>query len=387
MNSASIVPDSRQPFDLSQLAANGLKRGYTTGTCATAAVKAALLLLLCNENPDEVHVSLPDGTHFITVPIDSLKMDGDSVAVASVIKNGGDDPDQTHGARIFARAYKNPTGQIVFKHGQGVGLVTQPGMQIAVGEPAINPTPRKMMLHAVREVLAESDGPYTEGFDLEIGCENGEEIAKRTFNPRLGIQGGISILGTSGIVEPKSMAAFQASIEIYIRVALGDDPAQIVIAPGNLGQRFARAALQLPLKSVVQMSNFIGFALECIERTLAENHHTLPRLWVVGHPGKLAKILDDTWDTHSHRSQSAISALHAIAEEFGIPNTRLQAIEKTNTVEGIIQLLTGTDLAPRFWQLIEKKIAAAVTTKLTRVTEVRVKLFQMDGTPLGDEAI
>jgi cobalt-precorrin-5B (C1)-methyltransferase len=383
MNQTPTVPVSRQAFDLGQLAENGLKRGYTTGTCATAAVKAALLHLLCKESPPEVNVSLPDGVHFITVPIESVTCDGTHSAVASVIKNGGDDPDQTHGARIHARVTRNSCGQIVFKRGNGVGIVTQPGMQIPVGEPAINPTPRRMMMNAVREILDEGDGLHDEGFDLEIGCEGGEEIAKRTFNPRLGIQGGISILGTSGIVEPKSMAAFQASIEIYIRVALGDNPEEIVIAPGNLGQRFARTSLQLPLKRVVQMSNFIGFALECIERLLTENKHTLPKLWVIGHPGKIAKVLDDIWDTHSHRSHSAIQPVHRLAKEFGMPAGLLKRIETANTVEGVIELLAPEQIAPQFWQVVEQEIATAVSNKLKSVNQVVVKLFQMDGTPLG----
>src|SRR5205823_9649156 len=121
------------------------------------------------------------------------------------------------------------------------------------------PAPREMMRRAAREVLDEAGLHDADaGFDLEIGCENGEEIARRTFNPRLGVVGGISILGTTGIVEPKSMASFKASIEVYVRVALGDRPGEIVVAPGNLGQKFARASLGLPLKHVVQMSNFIG---------------------------------------------------------------------------------------------------------------------------------
>ena len=183
MTMAAELPVPRQQFDLSQLAENGLRRGYTTGTCATAAVKAALLQLLCNETPTEVPVTLPDETQFITVPIESVNLHGPDAAVASVIKNGGDDPDQTHRARITVKVSRNSVGHVVFKRGEGVGLVTQPGMQIPVGEPAINPTPRKMMINAIREVLRESDATANEGFDLEIGCEMGKRSLSAHSTP------------------------------------------------------------------------------------------------------------------------------------------------------------------------------------------------------------
>jgi len=372
-------------FDLQKLADNGLRRGYTTGTCATAAVKAALLKLVCNETPLEVNVMLPDSPQYLTVPIDRISEEADGSIRAEVIKDGGDDPDQTHRARIFARVRRNENGQVVFQRGEGVGVVTQPGLQLKVGEPAINPVPRKMMIHAVREVLDEGDGTIGLGFDLQIGCENGEEIAKRTFNPRLGIDGGISILGTTGIVEPKSTAAFEASIEVYVRVALGDNPSEMVVAPGNLGQRFARSFLQLPLKRVVQTANFIGFALRCVDRTLEENGHRLPRLWVVGHPGKIAKILDDVYDTHSAQSRSAISSVCRVAEEYGIPRTLMESMARSRTVEGQIEILKAEAFSAEFWSLVEKRIADQISSLLKRIEIVSVRLFQMDGKPLGGQ--
>jgi cobalt-precorrin-5B (C1)-methyltransferase len=372
-------------FDLRELAENGLKRGYTTGTCATAAVKAALLNLICNETPQEVKVTLPDGVHYLTVPIDRILKESDGSVRADTIKDAGDDPDQTHRARVFARVKRNESGQIVFQRGEGVGVVTQPGLQLKVGEPAINPVPRKMMSMAVQEVLGEGDREVGLGFDLQIGCENGEQIAKRTFNPRLGIHGGISILGTTGIVEPKSIAAFTASIEVYVRVALGNNPHEIVLAPGNLGQRFARSFLQLPLKQVVQMANFIGFTLECVDRTLEETGHRLPRLWVVGHPGKLAKVLDDVWDTHSRQGRSAAGAVCRVADLYGISGGLRKAMAQSTTVEGQIELLRCETFSQRFWALVEQRIAVRIANLLRHVDLVSVRLFQMDGIPLGGE--
>jgi cobalt-precorrin-5B (C1)-methyltransferase len=372
-------------FDLGVLTEAGLRRGYTTGSCATAAVKAALLALLCNECPEEVDVSLPDGLHFLRLTIAQVRREAGDTAYAEVIKDAGDDPDQTHRARIFARVRRNNGGTIVFQRGEGVGLVTQPGLQVGIGEPAINPVPRRMMINAIQEVLNESDRVADAGFDLQIGCHNGEQIAKRTFNPRLGIVDGISILGTTGIVEPKSMAAFQASIQVYIRVALGDSPDAIVLAPGNLGQRFARSSLAIPTKRVVQMSNFIGLALQYLEQTLEENRQRLPLLWLVGHPGKLAKILGGDWDTHSARSLSAVRSVTGLAHDWGVAPPALQVLSRCRSIEEAIELLPAETLSPAFWNLVERRIAGAVAQRVPGVERVEVRLFRMDGGALGGQ--
>jgi cobalt-precorrin-5B (C1)-methyltransferase len=376
--SGSAPGSDRLCFPLEERAANGLRRGYTTGTCATAAVKSALLHLLCRENPATVNVSLADGQYFLPVPIDCMNEVAPGVVRVDVIKEAGDDPDQTHRARIWAEVCRNETGKVRFLRGEGVGLVTQKGLQVPIGEPAINPEPRRMMARAVQEVLAEAD-LTTGGFDLKIGCEKGAEIARRTFNPRLGIEGGISILGTSGIVEPKSLASFKASIEIYIRVALAENPEQMVLAPGNLGQRFSRTFLQLPLKQVVQMSNFVGFALDSVEQTLVTNGYRLPLLWVVGHPGKLAKILDDVWDTHSQLGNSAVAALAGRARQFDFPESVKEAIAGASSAESVQELLLEQPNRKSFWESIERSIAERIRGHLKSVTEVKVRLFQMNG--------
>lgn len=366
------------PFDLSKPAENGLRKGFTTGTSATAATKAALTLLLSGSLPREVNVSLPDGLHYLCIPISPVPQ-SQGWACASVIKDGGDDPDQTHKARIISRVRRNKVGSIVFMRGKGVGVVTQPGLRIAIGEPAINAVPRAMIKQAVSEVLdCEIDNV---GLDVEIGCENGEEIARRTFNPRLGILDGISILGTTGIVEPKSLASFMASIEVYVRVALGDRPSQIVFSPGNLGQRFARGALHLPAKEIVQISNFVGFALDCVSGTLEEEGFHLKVLWVVGHPGKLAKLLLGEWDTHSNRKVNAVDALIQTARTHS-PEL-LPLLQNTPSTEAVIEKLHKHPSAPDFWNVIAHEIAQVVLGRTRRIAQVRVRLFSMDGTPLG----
>ena len=345
----------RSPFDLAAPAENGLRRGFTTGTCATAATKAALMLLQTGSLPDLVQVSLPDGVHYLTIPVTPMEQ-FEGWSSAAVIKDAGDDPDQTHRARIIARVRRNTSGQIKFLKGEGVGVVTQPGLRIPIGAPDA-------------------------GLDVEIGCEHGEVIALRTFNPRLGILGGISILGTTGVVEPKSLASFKASIEVYIRVALADKPSQIVLSPGNLGQRFARASLDLPLKQIVQMSNFVGFALDSVCDTLREAEATLPLLWVVGHPGKLAKLIDEAWDTHSHRSACAVSALTRIAMSKH-PSIVPELLD-ANSCEVVIERLAQYPCAPAFWISVEDAIANVLVARLDRVDAVCVRLFSMDGASLG----
>lgn len=371
------------PFPIQELASNGLKRGLTTGTCATAAVKAALLKLLYHETCSEIKVTLPDEVHFVTVPVTSLRLEKNH-AIACVVKDAGDDPDQTHKATITARVSRNDSGKIRFIKGEGVGLVTQPGLLIPVGEPAINPVPRQMMIQAVREVIEESE-TKDEGFDLEIGCENGEEIARRTFNPRLGVIGGISILGTTGIVEPKSLASFKASIEVYIRVALSDTPEEIVLAPGNLGQRFARTILEIPLKRIVQMSNFIGFSIDYLCERLKSENQILPLLWIVGHPGKLAKLLDGVWDTHSSKSSNAVGAILRIAEKYKYPSATLSKVKHSTTVEGVIEILKVQPESKPFWSEVEEEIEKIIWPKLQNVSKLKVRLFEMSGEPLNGE--
>jgi len=367
-------------FDLSVLAPNGLRRGRTTGSCATAAVKAALYLLLHGERRTQIQITLPDDTHYLTVPIqDSRRLD-DQTTRAEVLKDGGDDPDNTHGATIFAEVRRNNEGQIRFFAGSGVGTATQPGLRVAVGEPAINPTPRNMMLQAVAEVSANKD----QGFDLTIGCINGEAIARKTFNPRLGIVGGISILGTSGIVEPLSLASWIASIEVYVRVALGNDAISIALLPGKIGRVYAKSVLGLPEQRSVQIANFLGDALAFVQQVLAEEQRDLDVLWLLGHPGKLAKVLDGVWDTHSSKSDMAMSVVARIAAERGFDSRLVQELAQANTVEAAMERLKNEPGAQALWTDIEQRIAALVQTRVPAVKKVAVRLFNLQGESLGE---
>ncbi|MHA6848372.1 cobalt-precorrin-5B (C(1))-methyltransferase CbiD [Ralstonia syzygii] len=375
-----MQPPARRPFDLAALAPNGLRRGRTTGTCATAAVKAALLRLVRGETVDAVEVSLPDPDYYLEVPIARVMPLAGGAVRADVLKFAGDDPDNTDGATIFAEVSVNHAGEVRFVAAQGVGTVTQPGLRVPPGEPAINPVPRQMMRMAVDEVLAGGANP---GFDLAIGCVDGERIARRTFNPMLGIVGGISILGTSGIVEPMSLAAWMASIEVYVRVALGDAPEAIAFTPGKIGRAYAAHTLALSKKQVVQIANFVGASLDYAQTALEEDRHRLGTLWVLGHPGKLAKVLDSVWDTHSSKSGMAMGSVAAVAAELGFAAVLVEQIKTANTVENVIQILQHQPGAQAFWREIEQRIAALMQPKVPRADRVAVRLFAMDGTPLG----
>ncbi|QRX84860.1 cobalt-precorrin-5B (C(1))-methyltransferase CbiD [Glaciimonas sp. PAMC28666] len=377
----------RAELDLCVLAPNGLRRGRTTGSCATAAVTAALRLLLRGEEVQEVEVLLPDGKHFLMVPIIRvfwLKSAQQITVRAEVLKDGGDDPDSTHGATIFAEVRKNAIGEVRFFAGEGVGTATQPGLRVAVGEPAINPVPRTMMRQAV--ALQLRGFATTAGFDLTIGCENGLEIARKTFNPRLGIIGGISILGTSGIVEPMSMASWIASIEVYVRVALAGDADSVAFLPGKIGREFAKDVLGLPEKRAVQIANFLGDSLDFTQTALEEEGRRLAVLWLAGHPGKLAKVLDGVWDTHSSKSNMAMGVVARVAAERGYPAALVAELAHANTVEAAMERLkaaSNSGDAQALWIDIEQRIAACAQARVPAVDRVEVRLFDLHGNALG----
>ncbi|MDR3614502.1 MAG: cobalt-precorrin-5B (C(1))-methyltransferase CbiD [Candidatus Obscuribacterales bacterium] len=369
--------------DLNIFAENGLKRGFTTGSCATAGLKAALTLLQDDLVLSQVAVTLPDGEHFLSIPVQSVEKISSTSARATVIKNAGDDPDCTDGATITVEVTENSSGQIVFKAGDGVGMVTEPGIRVPVGEPAINPGPRQMMTMAVQEVFADDRHP---GCDITVGCVNGLALAKKTFNPRLGITGGISILGTTGVVEPMSLAAYMAAIEVYIRVSAADNTGAIAFLPGNIGLKYCHDKLGLPRKQIVNISNFLGFSLETLDAILSETPATerVKTLYLLGHPGKIAKVLGDQYDLHSSRSSMAMGALARFWQRFDLRASLLKAIENANTVEAIVELLGQEPSGKRLWHSVEIELARLVKERLSSIQSVEVRLFNMRGQALSD---
>lgn len=264
-----------------------LRCGFTTGSAATLAAKAAASLLLLHKRLDQVSLLTPGG---MELKVDTLDLDDyEEGARCGIRKDAGDDIDATHGALIYATVKKIPEG-LRFVAGQGVGVVTKPGLDQPVGEAAINRVPRKMIRDVLEEIALEAS--YLGGFEVTISLPEGEEIAKKTFNPKLGIEGGVSILGTSGIVEPMSLDALRDSMVLEIRILAREGVKKLLLTPGNYGRDYAgREGYSLPL---IKISNFIGDALDaCQEEGIQE-------VFLLGHLGKMVKLAGGNFNTHSH---------------------------------------------------------------------------------------
>ncbi|MGC6484265.1 MAG: cobalt-precorrin-5B (C(1))-methyltransferase [Candidatus Puniceispirillales bacterium] len=283
-----------------------LRFGWTTGTCATAATYAAYTAMVSGEFPQTVTIDTPSGkTAHLEVASTRIGPDG---WMAGVIKDAGDDPDVTHGAEIRVTLTTGEAGSgVVFRRGEGVGLITKPGLPIAVGEPAINPVPRQMIEACIDNLSRECDGPVD--IIVTVSVPGGEEIATRTWNPRLGIEGGISILGTTGVVRPFSCAAWIASIHRGIDVARANGLTHVAGSTGATSEASFQARYHLPDIALLDMGDFVGGMLKYLRR------HPLPRLTIAGGFGKMVKLAQGHGDLHSARSQIDFSRLAATAAE------------------------------------------------------------------------
>ncbi len=294
-----------------------LRRGWTTGACATAAVKAALDRLWGGVFPAEVGIVLPKGER----PVFPLAWSeaGEGWAEAGVVKDAGDDPDVTHGALIIARV-REASGGVVFRAGEGVGTVTKAGLPIGVGEPAINPVPREMMCAVVEEQAARYGREA--GVEITVRVPGGRELAAKTWNPRLGIEGGISILGTTGIVRPFSCAAWIASIHRGIDVARADGLDHVAGCTGATSEAAVQALYGLPDHAMLDMGDFVGGMIKYLRR------HPVERLTVGGGIGKMTKLAQGASDLHSGRSQVDFARLADLtgAGEIAGANTALEAL-------------------------------------------------------------
>ncbi|MCI0458427.1 MAG: cobalt-precorrin-5B (C(1))-methyltransferase [Gemmataceae bacterium] len=351
----------------------GRREGFTTGTAAAAAAKAACLVLLDRGWPETISVDLPIG-RTLEIRINTLEWTGEA-ALAGVVKDAGDDPDVTHGAEIFAAVCFVPEPGIHLRGGQGVGVVTLPGLELPVGSPAINPVPQSMIRQAVAAVLG-ADEPNP-GVEVTISVPNGEELARRTFNPRLGIVGGISILGTTGIVRAMSTAAWRASVVQAIDVAAANSIAHIVLSTGGRTERFAQALYpELPEMAFVEMGIFTG---DCLKRAAERG---VPRVSVCAMIGKLSKIAAGKMQTHVAGNQVDCGFLARVVRELGGAEELAAAVESANTARHVQELIESAGFAPFFGRLCElaaERCASVVAGKLT----VDVVLFDFEGRTLG----
>src|SRR4051812_44640474 len=312
-----------------------LRRGWTTGACAAAAAKAAYAALLTGEFPDPVTVDLPGGE----APAFALARQGlePGAATAGVVKDAGDDPDVTHGALILATVRHGPPGSgVSFRAGPGVGTVTRPGLPVAVGEPAINPVPRRMIRDGIVGIAAAFGG--SGDVIVEIAVPGGADLAQRTWNPRLGIVGGLSILGTTGIVVPFSCAAWIASIHRGIDVARAAGLRHVAGATGRTSEAAVRRIHGLSDPALLDMGDFAGGLLKYLRR------HPLPRLTIAGGFAKLTKLGQGALDLHSGRSQVDFDWLGERLAELGAAPDLIAAARAANTADAVLGLARGAGL-------------------------------------------
>ena len=341
-----------------------LRRGWTTGTCAAAAAEAAALLLLTGRAPAELRLETPGGLTF-TLPVEQPHLDGDA-AVCTVRKDAGDDPDITNGVGISATVCRAEPG-VAIDGGAGVGRVTRPGLAMPVGAAAINPGPRAQITAALGRA-AHSCG-YTGGFSVIISAENGEDLAKQTYNEHLGVVGGLSILGTSGIVEPMSEKALVDTILLELDSLYAGGQRTAFLCPGNYGADFARDTLGLDLEKAVKCSNFIGEALD----------HAVFRgfddILLVGHAGKLVKLAAGVMNTHSSVADGRQEIFTAHAALCGAGRDTLEGLMQSISVDACIELLDREHLREPVLARIESEIEKRLALRLRGRGHVEFILF------------
>lgn len=341
-----------------------LRYGYTTGSCAAAAAKACAIMLLSNEVIDVVVIDTPKGIK-LTLQVENILRHKDWVS-CSISKDAGDDPDVTDGIRITAIVKRVASG-ISIDGGAGVGRVTKEGLSCAVGEAAINPTPRKMIREALLQVAQKYE--YNGGFSAVISAENGEEIAKKTFNPRLGIVGGISILGTSGIVEPMSEKALIDTIHLEINSKTVHNSEYLLITPGNYGRDFALKEFGLDIDLGVKCSNFIG---ETIDYAI---YKKVKNILIIGHAGKLCKIAGGIMNTHSRVADCRCEIFAAHAAMAGASQQQVKQLMETITTEEIRNLLQKFGILEQVFESVLEKIGYHLNHRVASDCRIEIIMF------------
>ena len=349
-----------------------LRYGYTTGTCAAAAAKAATLFLLTGQPPAASTISTPKGID-LTLPVEEAVLNTDSARCA-VRKFSGDDPDVTNGTLIVVTVSPSTRPGIHIDGGEGVGRVTKPGLKVPVGAAAINPGPRSMIERAVTEALEEAEA--VQGVNVVISVPEGAALAAKTFNPRLGIVGGISILGTSGIVEPMSEEALLDSIRLEIRQrkALGDE--RLILAPGNYGMDFLQDAFGIGEERIVKISNFAGRALDAA----AEAGFT--EVLLAGHIGKLVKLAGGIMNTHSREGDGRAELLAGCALRAGCDGDTARAILACVTTDEMLRILREMGLLPSAMEILAQRIDLYVSARVKGLLKVGVLVFSDGYGPL-----
>jgi cobalt-precorrin-5B (C1)-methyltransferase len=350
----------------------GMRTGFTTGACATAAATAATRALVTSSPVEQVTIHLPAGSD-ATFAIVSCDL-GPSTCRCSVIKDAGDDPDVTHGAEICATVRWVEAPGVHLRGGEGVGVVTLRGLGLEVGGPAINPVPRRLLHEAV---TAEAGARLAErGLEVEISVPRGAELAKKTLNARLGIVGGISILGTTGIVHPWSTAAWRASVEEAIDVAAANDQLHVVLTTGGRSEKYAMALLRLPEVAFVEMGIFTGRALQrCVQCGVQ-------RVSLAGMIGKFSKLAQGHLQTHVAGNQVDPAFLAAVARECGAEEALVAEIRGANTARHVEELIEAAGLHT-FFERLAHMVAERSAQHVGGRLQVEAIMYDFEGNVLG----
>ncbi len=350
-----------------------LRTGYTTGTSATAAAKAALLSIINQTKIENVDVKLPKGS-FIKIPIHLCQFDKNG-AKCSVIKDGGDDPDVTHGAEIVVElSFTDKISEIEIDGGEGVGIVTKPGLGLELNKAAINPVPKKMIKENLREITDKH--LVKKGIKVIISVPKGKELGPKTDNPRIGILNGISILGTSGIVIPFSTASYAASIRqnIDVAIAMGNDT--VVLTTGGRSEDFAKKIVDLPEHCFVQMGDFSGYTIQQCARK------EIKKAYVVGFIGKLAKMAAGVKQTHVKGSKVDMNFLAELAKKCNANKITIESIKKANTARHVSEIIIENNVKGFFEEICNETYRHMRKHSEEKVP-LDVILFDFDGNILA----
>ena len=367
-------------YSLQTVGKRGLRTGYTTGSCAAAAAKGAVLALLTGQPVQEVSIHLPVGRDADFV-LHRCEWVADDQVMASVIKDGGDDPDATHGAEICVTVSRDGEGLtgVRLEGGPGVGMVTRPGTGIEVGEPAVTRVPRRMISQSVAEAAASEGLDPETSFLCQISVPTGEEVAKKTTNARLGVLGGISILGSTGVVQPFSTASWRASIHLAIDVAATNDLSHLVLSTGTRSEEFARQHLDLPDMAYVEAGIFSGPALKrCVMRRVN-------RATQVGMVGKLSKMAMGYFVTHVAGNRVDTDYLASLAAQCGAPESIQQEMREASSARHFQEIAQANGLLsvfPLMCRLVceeSRKLLGSDADSLI----IDTMCFDFDGTLLG----
>lgn len=332
------------------------RKGYTTGSCAAAAAKAAAAMLVSGQALCTVEIDTPAGKR-LKLTVNDIEIAKD-YAKCSIIKDGGDDPDVTTGLKVFAEARPVRTPGVVVTTGEGIGKVTLPGLKVPVGQPAINPVPMKMLLKEVAEVI-----PQNAGIEIKLSVPGGCEAAEKTYNPRLGIVGGISILGTSGIVTPMSEEAWKESLALDLSMLAARGSKKAVFIFGNYGEAFVTGKLPLNSDYIIRISNFAGYMLDkAVE-------YGFEKLIIAGHPGKLIKVAAGIFHTHSRVADARMEIMAAYAALEGASQPVVNSIYQCRTTEAAMDIININGL-----QDIYKRIVGNVAKRCTDYTFKKIRV-------------